>query len=722
MRKARLFVALAVTAAMLVGCGKDAEAVRYVEQNEETAYAAAKSDEETKASKLIKKDKIEAILPEFTILSESTLIEDEDEIYIVGTMQGEYLCPTEETEEEYPDLCEAIEEFNEQLKDDYDEAEPDFSDFARESYAKMLEENPDEDYGEGLRYMYSLHVMRADEDYTSFYARADFDFNEDAAEQYYYVYNFDSQTGEAVDVTDIILDADEFNEIVKSCFEEKYGAELEFDVYDEENPDTLNWCLTPIGINVYFDNDGFDPTAKCGMYVNIDFDTYFDIIDYDYMSNSDDYVYPFEAGDELCVDVDDDGEANIITFDPIIPEDEEETNDREGYTVSVDGEVYDDFDETWFMDCYPYYVHNSEGNFIMVELVGYEGNCVDIIAMDDGEPEYVKSVSANKLGGEREVDEDLYSQYRCPAFTNSSILLDFDFADLISGPYIITDEYAIEDFDEDEYSDEDEEDFDEEEDYEEGERVLEFYEVDGRLYAEYMSDFYYGASEIELMDPKPEKVDDDYIFSVRFHYFSSFSFAGDYHGGGYICDVTVHDDGSLTISENNPFEEGYEIELEPFYDADIHAGMMEYSEWNTECFECEGSWRYQGISDYDEVYEYYLELKDDGTAYFYIKNDTYPINLNIGIYTVEEGDNEDEYVITFDGETMGYACMPCDTLTFVYNIEDDTLTSDASEYSDDDLTIEYWRTTPGDWAYAFGDGPSTRTDELLEDWNEYLDY
>lgn len=741
MRRAKIYILLLAMALLVAGCGRhreneDKDTSASVEQTTDADNIKGKSagqvtgpkfsngknpDKDIDASEDGKDNagNSDIILPEFDIVSENTYLEDYDGIYTVGYMTVEYLKPTEETAKEYPKLCESLEVLNEIVREECEGELPEFTDKACDYYAEQLELNPGEEYFDGLVYNYDLCVTRADDKYVSFYSKGNFFFGENDTSEYYYSYNFDSQTGELLDVTDIITDVAKFNDAVKKCYKEKYGEKLNIDVFTPDNPESLDWCLTPVGIDVYFYNEGSTSLTDHSMYVSLYFDTDSDIINQKYKSNCYDYVYPFDEYDEIDVDIDGDGKANSISFVPIADEFYDETGEYKGYTVSIDGKVYDDFDETWFFYVSPYYVHNSEGNYIFAQRDTYEGTWVDIISLSGSKPKYVKTVSADKLKSECEVGEVLYSQYRHSAFTNSSILFDFDFDDLISGPYIVvgeeTDEYDYE---------EDGEEYADEEYYEDGseQTSFEFYEVDGRYYVEYVGAFDYGASEIELMDPKPKKEGEDYIFNVRFHYFSGFSFAGDYHGGGYLCDITVHSDGSINISKDNPFTDGGEIELAPLYDASIHSNILENAEWNTTCLGVEGSWRYQGMTENDEIYEYYLELRDDGTAYYAVKNDTYPINLCVGIFSVLEGDNEDEYIIAFDGETMGYACMPCDTVTFIYNSEDDSLKPEEPMYEAGGDEIEYWRTKPGDWGYAFGAGPASRTDELLKDWDEYNSY
>lgn len=718
MKAKKLLIILAATALVVTGCkgaGAATDTSQVIESAEGNEAAEATEGADTEGTQTTDAPKEEAdvttaplaILPEFEIVTEQYQIESEDGIRVVGSMQEEYLHPTVETVKEYPKLCESIEGFNQTVWDNFDTTRPGFTDMARDYYSNQAESTPEGEYIEGWRYNFFLNELRADEKFTSFYLKTDFFQGENDTHEYYYCYNFDSKTGETLKISDVIIDDEEFNNAVMARFSNKFGDNLDYDVYDPNDPDSLNWCLTPIGINVYFDNDGFNSDAACGLYVNIDFDSFPEAIDSEYKSDCFDYVYPFDVNDGIDVDIDGDGEANLISFDPIF--EDEETNDYKGYTVSVDGKIYDDFDEKWFYDCRPYFVHNSEGNFIYAKMVGYDENWLEIISFDTTGPKHVESMISSNLDGRMEVDEELFSKYVRPAFTNSSIFRNVGFSDLVYGPYIVTDIIAGEDSLDDEGNIE--------EDTEP--KNLEFYEVDGRLYAEYVSTFNYGASEIELMDSKPKKVGEDYIFTVRFHYFSGFSFSGDYHGGGYICDITVHENGSITIAENNPFAEGSTIELDPLYEARIHGGILDYAAQNTECPAVEGSWRYQGMTEYDEIFENYLELHDDGTAYFYTKNDTYPINLNIGIYSVLEGDNEGEYVVSFDGETMGYACMPCDTAVFIYNFEEDTLTPQPRENEVGGDEVEYWRTEPGDWGYSFGNGPASRTDELLVDWNEY---
>ena len=249
--------------------------------------------------------------------------------------------------------------------------------------------------------------------------------------------------------------------------------------------------------------------------------------------------------------------------------------------------------------------------------------------------------------------------------------------------------------------------------------LFEINEFDGKYYIENLGDFDYGAGEIELQDEKPEKNGDDFIFNTVIHYFSGFSFAGDYHGAGFECKLTVHNDGSVSLSDGNPFLNGKEIVLTSF-NQKIHSPSMSETGSILDCPEVVGSWRYEGVTENNEKFENYLELRDDMTAVFVAKTDSYPVTVNIGTYSIFPINDLYEAEITFMGETMGYANQPCDELVFTLEILEDKLVFAPFDYDKTDSVIEYYRTAPGEHKTDIAPGPTKRLNEVLENSSHLL--
>ena len=712
MRKSKVLLIFVVALFLFAGCGKKetAEVPATIEEKTSDETSTAFAEEEKKEEKK-EEEKTEdegenaekinsAGSPEFDIVSDYKVVYSKNSRDEAGSMSVSYLQLKDGVKNDFPKLSAVLDEINAESKKKYEASIAGFTVEAQRFHDKLAAE----DLGYGYDECWNLNditVLRADEDYTSFFIR-NFNFrgDGDAADSYKCV-NLNSQTGKGMKFSDIVTDEEGFEKAVEELFGKKYGTPL--NVIGKATPSKYDWCLTPIGINVYFSREYPDISSVCGNYINVGFDAYPDIFNEEYRPQNDAYVYPINSAEDLYVDIDNDGKVNKVSFDVKVPQGAEDTNECEGYTISIDDVKYDDFGEIWFFDWQPYYVHTAEGAYIYAYLSGYESDKVDIIKLDGIRPQYEKSVAADSLYGNEEPGVGDAYRFRSIAFTKPESLFKRDFATTACGKYIYQPTVS-----------EDEEEM--------GDWLFEIYDFDGKYYIEELGDYNYGAAEIELLSNTPTPCTDGFSYKTRMHFFSGFSFAGDFHGSGYECDLIVHEDGSIVLKGEQPFGQGGDIILFPYYDNYIHFNILNEVTENLDCPEAIGAWRYSGINGENEKFENYFELRADGSAVLVSKTDTHPVEVMIGAYQVFLLRDMNEATITFYGEMMGYACQPSDEMEFSYDFVSDTLSFAPNGYDDESSVMEYHRTSFGEHEVEIVPGPSARVDELMKDWEEYSNY
>lgn len=682
MKKTILLITFALLI-ILAGCGKkeedaksDKKFPKNVEKKIEEKIAEKEEPTVTPDEPVETEEPIVLSLPEFDLASDYTFAIDVNNENSVGNFSRSYIYPTEETVKSYPKLADSLNKYNDKITNEFSSVFPDF-----EGVAKRIDYNcTDTD---------EITVVRADTEYTSFCVRKySFWGNGEPFDEYVCV-NINNSTGESLDITDIVLDPVKFNDAINAAYSDKFGGNEKYDFYYADDPDKINYCLTPIGLNIYFASDNPVLDNYFGKFVHVEFDEYPEALNSDYKTKSDDYVYAFNADEELRVDIDNDGEVDSVKFSPIVSSDSYDFPEYQGYSLYVDGKAYDNFSDNWCFAYKPYYVHTNDGNYLYLYFEDYETVYVHKVKFEGKEPVYKELIDGFRLFAKEVQGHDGLGRTNRVAFTNSSVISNFNFGEVAVGPYI----YANAETDEDEMS----------------ERLIEIYEVDGRYYIEYLSDFSYGAGEIEVLSDNPEILGDDCVFRTKIHYFSGFSFAGDFWGDEYECNMVCHGSRGVSISPENPFSVDT-VELYPFYDTRIHENLKQYTVNNEICKQVCGSFRTENSSDKSESY---IELFEDGTANYVIKSESYPVNFSSGIYNIEESGNANEYTINYDGEMIGYACQPIEGISFIYNSDKDTLTLDG---------VEFTRTEPGNHKFDIVPGPASRIDEIKQNWEEYYSF
>ncbi len=715
MRKRRILLILIVVLSVLVGCGlfesdkdSDSSKEQTTSSSHKTKNKKEKKDKKDKKNKDKEQDKDEEekvvdpeSCPEFDLVQDFKAVYTWDDTDVTGYMSVTYLQLKDSSAQDYPNLEANLYSFNEESRKKFEADMADFTEESRSFYDQM----PTEDEGFDFERCYDyrdITVTRADKDVTSFFVRnSNYLGSHEPAESYTCV-NLDSVTGLDIEFSDIVADESGFEKALETLYEEKFGVPLT--VYGDVDPSTYDWCLTPIGINVYFPKEYPETLSVSGNYLGVGFDAYPELFTEKYRPENDDYVYPLNTYEDLYVDIDNDGSVNKVSFGVIVPEGAEGSGECEGYTISVDDTEYDDFGENWFYEWQPYYVHTSDGAYIYAYLTGYENNYIDVVKLDESRPSYEKTLVADNLYSKQEPGRGDIYRFRANAFTSSQILLKRDFATDVCGEYMYMPVV----------SSEDEEGM--------GEWSFEIYDFDGKYYIEELSDYYYGAGEIELLSDTPTPCDDGYSYRIKIHYFSGFAFAGDYQGSGYECDLIVHEDGSIVLTKGQPFDQGDEIILFPYRDNPIHYMMNDIATENLDCPAVIGAWRFVGTDENNEAFENYFELRPNGTAVLVSKTDTRPPVVTIGAYQVFNLSDMHEATITFSGEIMGYACQPSEEMEFSYDTSADILTFAPFGYDDSDSVMEYYRASKGMHAMNIAPGPGSREDEVISAWEEYYSF
>lgn len=159
-------------------------------------------------------------------------------------------------------------------------------------------------------------------------------------------------------------------------------------------------------------------------------------------------------------------------------------------------------------------------------------------------------------------------------------------------------------------------------------RLFEVRCVDGLYFMEYEGEYEYAGAEIILSEGKAGSAEGDYCFDVILHPFSGFSLAGEYWNDGTACTMTVHPDGTLLISEGQPFLDRQELRLSRTSGRKVHSSESEVQE-NTGIDALIGSWRYCTVTDGVET-GYYAEFARDGNFTLLKKTAGKPAEMYLG--------------------------------------------------------------------------------------------
>ena len=243
--------------------------------------------------------------------------------------------------EEYPELSEALRAWSEEngaaVQKEYEELLA----IAREDAGQR------EDFS-GYSTEYRVQILRADQKVFSF-----------INEGYSYTggahgnggvsgYSFDTETGEALLLSDVVTDKESFTEYLISRLEEEYASEdMLLEGWQDQvraetgQEESLSFGLTESGIRVYFSPYEIAPWAAGTITLDIPYEDEAAGLQKELFEGAEERsVWSISPYEELYLDADGDGEEEKISFQPA-PEGEGEDSYILQYTLTADGNSTD---------------------------------------------------------------------------------------------------------------------------------------------------------------------------------------------------------------------------------------------------------------------------------------------------------------------------------------------------------------------------------------------
>lgn len=282
----------------------------------------------------------------------------------------------EETAENYPELSVAlatnIEARKTKLYDNYENLIP----MAEEFYPDFAE------YFTEFEASEEAMVRRADSNVLSvLYRGAAY---EGGAHGYYYCFgeNYDVQTGELLNLEDVVTDMEAFPELVKEqlyTFWEplSFYQDLDLNEYFEENLESLAWTLDHHGITIYFNPYEIAPYASGMQIATVAFADHPEVFAEEYTRGPESYGIQLDMESPFYFDVDADGDLDELLVSGMVSEDLIHVE----HNIYINGKCYaqSDFEnydlmpeEPAYISAYevfnPHLVHLADGrNYLFIE-------------------------------------------------------------------------------------------------------------------------------------------------------------------------------------------------------------------------------------------------------------------------------------------------------------------------------------------------------------------
>lgn len=707
----------------MAGCGKDndkdpSEITDVVEETQDTINETAinettelpKTDDDVESDDRgsvdldvqITKDEVCNLRP--SIVSVNRFIEDELGRFDVGYMSMDYVEIDEESAKLCPKLAQSLNELNDKRKKELDEREIRFGEAANKYAEHVFEvthsESSDmdtEEYDTCINYEFA-DVIRADNVALSMLVTYTDFWGTDPLKTMYVGYTYDSQTGERLDINDIVTDWSAYKNAVLKEFERKYEK---VKIADIDPTDYLGWVLSPEGIIIYYP-DGLIRTPKAGdKLIQINFDEYPDIFNKKYCVAPDEYVIPFEADDIFYIDIDGDLIRDAVVYSPLHSEEYTMEEEYPSYEIYVNGKCYNNFDEDWFYGFKPYYVHKKNKNYIYTYTEGYSHDYIAVNKFEGDKPICIAKLPSTPFYVENIDDPNEEFINRHIAFSNPSMVHDaLSFDKNVCGTYRGDegDEWEV--------------------------RYWDICNIDGRYYLEYIGEYDYTAAEIELLDENPYLCGDELRYMVRVYPYSDFTFAGEYQGAGqvmYISSKINAPDKQISLSPDNPFF----YNLQTLYDIEgvsIHE-IQDNCETNKVAPEIIGSWRSVIKRDSTE-YDVYLQFNEDGRVDIACKNECYTPAVYRGIYNLQKKDGK--FIGKIEAEAIGRGRQPVADWMLEFDPSSDSPIRITGEYEGENPLVydvedmKFTKAELGKHDKYIHPGPYKRTDEVTEMWDEYI--
>ena len=349
--------------------------------------------------------------PEVIIMKKYYWETSEDNYYnklLSGHVQIPIL--TEESAKYYPELAKRLESDAQKELEYYDVMVEDSRKEARDFYQEV---GAPEDYSYGYILERDVLVKRADDRILSMYLSDTQYFGGVHGTSGKVSLNYDSQTGERLELWQVLTNRDGFNDLVKAELRKKYVEDTFFDLdenlshyttedvteeQDFSGDDFLlsyTWSLTTEGLEVCFAPYEIAPYASGELSVVFGYNDYPEIFDDRFYPDNKPKGY-IEYFDRYTgsFDVDGDGETDFIGIDNVYDD-----NDYEyptGLSLYINDktvEMPEEYEPEFADDTKGYFVHTADGRNLIYLIALTYSDYIDLYAFDvtDGDIRYVGS-------------------------------------------------------------------------------------------------------------------------------------------------------------------------------------------------------------------------------------------------------------------------------------------------------------------------------------------
>ncbi len=234
---------------------------------------------------------------------------------------------------------------------------------------------------------YTTTVNRADSVVVSFLTQQYVDYAGAHPGSVFTTKTFDSVTGEALDIYDVVADdqIDGLPGLIADALLEKYE---DVDFYEPENLENtiynmlgmnsdLTYTLDYLGISFYFSAYELAPYAYGAQFVTFRYDDYPDLVNEKYQETTDNFIYPLNLYGENELPDGRHLDLSLVTFG-------EQYEDGCSLEMDLDGnhtsyEIYDAFDMTpWLLHCndrdYMYLEWSTYGDYALLSIFDLNGS------------------------------------------------------------------------------------------------------------------------------------------------------------------------------------------------------------------------------------------------------------------------------------------------------------------------------------------------------------
>lgn len=277
---------------------------------------------------------------------------------------------------------------------------------------KMFSEAVDEMLGMGMELQAPLvskfdsQVRRADNIVLSVLTDCRYDNGMNGGHRSFWGSNYDTQTGEALHLPDIVTDMDAFTQAVEDQLFGTVGEDVFYndgiikEYFEMYGADGTHWTIDYNGVTMYFDEGEIADIGIGGMNVTVTFAEHPELFNEKYMAVPDAYIVSLPMKYTFYTDLDGNGSCEELSVYDRYDEDN-------SYSATVDIYAADAaYSESfWAYTCEPYYVKAADGKhylYLFTELetqmylyvYDITGGTVSKVGEADVSPHYNDGIAA----------------------------------------------------------------------------------------------------------------------------------------------------------------------------------------------------------------------------------------------------------------------------------------------------------------------------------------